>query len=333
MTSQFRLSKLWPQRLRDHQVSVHTVLKRGGLPEGLFQQEKVFVTTGELFAFFRAIGESSDDPAIGLKLGAEQRLERYDPAAIAAFCSKSLRDAIARVALYKQITCPEEIRVQAAKDTMSVEFAWFPSEEIAPYVLVDVCLSWIHSMGHRGTEGKLHPLRVEFTRPVRAREIFESHFGCKVEFKTPRNLLIFRSSDLDLPFVSHNADLLELVGTQLAEEIRERELSTSIEDQIKRSIKRSLAGRRPALEDVAQEMRLSDRTLQRRLTDAGLTFQKLVEDTRREMAQHYLKQQAIELNETAYLLGYEDANSFFRAFHQWEGITPGEWRKGNLSPG
>jgi AraC-like DNA-binding protein len=71
---------------------------------------------------------------------------------------------------------------------------------------------------------------------------------------------------------------------------------------------------------------LSVRTLQRRLTDVGITFQQLVEDTRRELARHYLKQSTVEINETAYLLGYEDANSFFRAFHGWEGTSPGEWR-------
>ena len=77
---------------------------------------------------------------------------------------------------------------------------------------------------------------------------------------------------------------------------------------------------------------MSARTLQRRLTDAGITFQQLVEDTRRDLARHYLKQSAVELNEAAYLLGYEDANSFFRAFHVWEGTSPGEWRTQHRTP-
>jgi AraC-like DNA-binding protein len=66
--------------------------------------------------------------------------------------------------------------------------------------------------------------------------------------------------------------------------------------------------------------------LQRRLTDEDATFQQLMEDARRELAQHYLLHSSLELNQTAYLLGYEDANSFFRAFHNWEGTSPGEWR-------
>ena len=77
---------------------------------------------------------------------------------------------------------------------------------------------------------------------------------------------------------------------------------------------------------ISRELHLSTRTLERRLTAERAKSQQLMEEARRELAQHYLLHSSLELNETAYLLGYEDANSFFRAFHQWEGTSPGEWR-------
>ena len=224
------------------------------------------------------------------------------------------------------MTCLEKIRIHTTRDEASVEFFYLQAEEVQPDVLVDLCLSWILSIGRRGTDGQLTPLRLELTRPVQNHELLEAHFGCRVRFKAARNALVFRSSDLDRPFVTHNEELLTAIGSQLETELQERNTGADVGDQVKSTLKRSLAGKRPTLQHVAQELGMSVRTLQRRLADADITFQQMVEDTRRELAQHYLKQSTVELNEAALLLGYEDANSFFRAFHLWEGTSPGEWR-------
>ena len=325
-SDRFKVSSLWPTRLREHQISVPAVLRRAGLPAAFFQQEKIYATTAELFALWRAIGETSSDPAIGLKLGAEPRFERYQPSAIAAVCSRSFRDALQRIARYKKLTCPEEIRVRTAGDEASVEFIYLEADETQPDVLVDLGLSWILSIGRRGTDGQITPLRLELTRSPENRDLLESHFGCRVRFKVGRNTLIFHSSDLDRPFVTQNDELLKAIGAQLEAELKERDSGADLGDQVKHTLKRSLAGKRPTLPQVARELCMSARTLQRRLTDADITFQQLVEDTRRELAHHYLKHSTVELNEAAFLLGYEDSNSFFRAFQGWEGTTPGEWR-------
>lgn len=207
-----------------------------------------------------------------------------------------------------------------------MEFIYLQAEEVQPDVLVDLCLSWILSIGRRGTDGQITPLRLELTRPIQHRELLESHFGCRVRFKAGRNALVFRSSDLDRPFVTHNEELLMTIGAQLETELQARNSSAEVGDQVKHTLKRSLAGKWPTLQHIAQELCMSVRTLQRRLADADITFQQLVEETRRELAHHYLKHSTVELNEAAFLLGYEDANSFFRAFHVWEGTSPGEWR-------
>jgi AraC-like DNA-binding protein len=138
--------------------------------------------------------------------------------------------------------------------------------------------------------------------------------------------LVFNKADMDLPFVTSNAELLAIVAPQLEAELAEQLAQKTFREQAKAILKRLLAGQRPGIQDLARELHLSTRTLQRRLTEEGVTFQRLLEEARRELARHYLLHSSRELNETAYLLGFEDANSFFRAFHHWEGTTPGQWR-------
>jgi len=158
------------------------------------------------------------------------------------------------------------------------------------------------------------------------REMYEAHFGCPVKFKARQNALVFSKADMELPFVTYNADLLAIVAPQLEAELAEQLAQKTFSEQAKGILKQLLAGQRPEIEDLARELHLSTRTLQRRLTEQGITFQRLLDEARRELARHYLLHSSRELNETAYLLGYEDANSFFRAFHKWEGTPPGLWR-------
>jgi AraC-like DNA-binding protein len=326
MSDRFRITKGWAVRFAQEKIAVPIMLRRAGLPPGLFQQEKIYVTTAELFALWRTVAEMSPDPGFGLKLGTELRFERSHPVAIAGVCSRTFGDALQRLARYKQLTCPEEIRVQRKARETSVEILFIEAKETQPDIMVDLGLSWILGVGRQGSDGEITPLRLELTRVVKHRAMLESHFGCRVRFRADRNALIFHSGDLDRPFVTYNEELVTLIGTQLDSQLKEQSTSNNVTEQVKRTLRQLLAGRRPTLPDVAQELGLGARTLQRRLTDEGTSFQQVVEDTRRELACHYLKQSSMELNEAAFLVGFEDANSFFRAFHNWEGTSPGAWR-------
>src|SRR6202035_5215860 len=124
MTNRFRVSSALLRRLEDVGLRPLAVLRQAGLPLGLFDQEKILVTTEEMFSLYRGISEVSRDPAIGLKLGTEERVERYDPVAIAALYTRSFRDALQRLARYKQLTCPEEIRLVERGGEFLVQFIW-----------------------------------------------------------------------------------------------------------------------------------------------------------------------------------------------------------------
>jgi len=326
MANRFRVSSTLPRKLDELGVSADAVLRQAGLPSGLFQQEKIFVSTEEFFALYRGIAEANNDPGFGLKLGTEDRVERYDPIKLAALSARSFRDALQRVARYKQLTCPEEIHLVERGNECAVQFIWLLANEQEPMMLVDVCFAWILTIASRGVGQPLSPKRVELQRASAHREIYERHFGSPVKFNASQNALVFNQADMDLPFVTNNKELLAIVAPQLEAELAEQLAQKTFSEQAKAILKRLLAGQRPGIQDLARELHLSVRTLQRRFTEQGISFQRLLEDARRELAHHYLLHSSRELSETAYLLGYEDANSFFRAFHHWEGTSPNQWR-------
>jgi AraC-like DNA-binding protein len=331
VSNRFRVSNTVIRRLEDLGLAPAAVLRHAGLAPDLFEQERVLVSTEELFALYRGMEQASGDPTFGLKIGNEDRVERYDPVAIAALYARSFRDALERMARYKQLTCPEAIHVTEVDDECRVQFEWLLAREEEPGLLIDLCFSWVAEIAGRGSDNVIKPKRVEFSRSEANRAAYDAHFGCKIRFDAPHNVLVFERQDLERPFVTHNADLLAIVAPRLEAELQQQLAERSFRERVKAALKRMIAGQRPELRTVAKELHMSARTLQRRLTDEGATFQQLVGEARRELARHYLQHSSLELNETAYLLGYEDANSFFRAFQQWEGTSPGEWRA-QLSP-
>lgn len=326
MSARFRFSNTVLRRFEDLGVSTELVLRHAGLALSALEQDRIFVSTEELFGIYEGLAKYSADPAIGLKIALEGRVERYDPVAIAALYARSFRDALSRMQRYKQLTCPEAIHVTERNEECHVEFQWLLAQAREPELLIDLCFAWVREIAARGSDGAIKIKRVELARPEARRALYEEHFGGPVVFESARNVLVFHATDLETPFVTHNAEVLAMVAPQLEAELAQQLASRSFREQVKVTLKRLLAGQRPELRAVARELGVSARTLQRRLTDEAITFQQLVAEARRELAHHYLEQSRLELNETAYLLGYEDANSFFRAFQQWEGTSPGEWR-------
>ncbi len=212
------------------------------------------------------------------------------------------------------------------KEECRVGFNWILSQELAPPLLIDAVFSATVELGRRGTRLPVRALRVELARNATHREIHEAHYGCPVKFKARRNAIFFRTTDLDLPFVTYNAELLAMLSPQLDQELARRKAEQTLVAKVKWVLVRLLGGHQPGIMTVAKELGMSSRTLQRRITEDGTSFRQLVNDARRELARQYLLQPSLELGETACLLGYEDPNSFFRAFREWEGMTPGEWK-------
>jgi AraC-like DNA-binding protein len=231
-----------------------------------------------------------------------------------------------QIARYKQLSCPEAVVLESGATEWSIQFRWLLAKEMEPAVLTDLCFAWVLAIARHGTGMRISPVRLELQRPRAHARSLERHFGCPVVFGAARNAIVFRAADAGLRFVTRNAELLAMLAPQLDEELKQHRGEESFPERVRATIQRKLTGSRPKMQEIARELHISSRTLQRRLQDAGYSFQRALEEARHQLARHYLSNSVLELSETAHLLGYEDSNSFVRAFRVWEGVPPAHWR-------
>jgi len=332
MVKHFRIAGMLRTRLMEAGLDVSAILRRAGLPRDLFDQTRILVSTEELFALWRAIGELGKDSSIGLKLATETKLERFHPMAIAALSTESFGAGVAHMARYKRLSAPEEILHEQTGKEWTIQFRWTLGVDVEPAVLIEHCFAWMLTIARQGTGTRISPLRVELVKPRIHLKALERFFGCPVVCGSSRNVLVFRSTDATLPFVTRSAELLDMLAPQFENDLKEHTpTEDSFVDLVRGAIQQRLTGHRPVIDEVAKDLHVSARTLQRRLQDAGSSFQRVLDDARHQMARYYLRNSVLELAEAAYLLGYEDCNSFARAFRGWEGIPPTHWRDSQSS--
>ena len=101
---------------------------------------------------------------LGLRLGAEERPENYSPISIAALFTRSFRDALNRVARYKKLTSPQDMRLSERGNEFAVQFLWLSAEVEESPIWIDSCFAWTVTIGRRGIGRNIHPLRVELRR-------------------------------------------------------------------------------------------------------------------------------------------------------------------------
>lgn len=327
MNKHFRFSGTNFVKMEELGVRPAAVLRRAGLSQGFANEARVLLTTKELFALWHAIGEVSGNPAIGLLLGTENRTQRFHPIGLVALSSDNFGAAIDQMAKYKQLTCPEEIVQKIGDGEWRIQFRWLLAEESEPPVLIECAFAWVLSIARHGTATRLFPLRIELLEPRAHAKMIERHFGCPVVCGARQNAMVFRSGDAQRPFITRNAELLAMLAPHFEEELRLENVDENFAERVRKTIQQKLTGRRPSIDDIADALHTSSRTLQRRLQDEGSSFQRVLDEARHQLARHYLNNSVLELNEAAYLLGYEDGNSFVRAFRTWEGVPPARWRE------
>ena len=159
-----------------------------------------------------------------------------------------------------------------------------------------------------------------------------STFGCPVRFDQPASRMLLCADDLDAPIPSRNPQMFDL-HERLVHERLARLGNTRTSHRVHAEIVRRLPQGEPRREDIASELALTDRTLQRRLQAENTSYLQLLDAARSELARKYLAENRLSLGEVASLLGFGDQSNFFRACKRWFGLPPGQYRQQHGSHG
>ncbi|TBL78933.1 helix-turn-helix transcriptional regulator [Paenibacillus thalictri] len=306
-------------------IAPDDIARKARLPLTLIT-ESAAVTASQYFDIWQAYSDLVGDTASAIiKLVTVFETTQYPPSVLATYHARDYRDALNRMARYKQLCPPESLRITEEGERFTIELEWRDCEHSGPPVLVGTTLAFLLELGRRGTGRPIPARSVEFAHSMGDVQALEAYFGCPIRIGATANRLTLHRSDLDRPFVSYNKELLEIL-TPVLDQTLDEHRSRSIPEVVKWILKRSLSRGRLDIRDVASELGMSDRTLQRRLTEEGATFKQLLTQARHEQAREYLANPKLEIKEVAFLIGYEDQNSFYRAFRLWEGDTPAHWR-------
>lgn len=313
-------------------VAMQQVAEATRLPAAVLLNQTA-ATTEQYFALWNCLQQVSGSADIGIRFVQAFDVTQLPPSFFAAHIARDYRDALHRIARFKRLSAPESIIIDEQQDICNIDISWAINNTTMPDTLIDATFASLFELGRKNSKEPIYIKAAQVTRKDDNNGYLEQYLNCDVQTNAPVNRLVFDSKVLNSRFTSYNQELLNLVVPQLENELNNSNNTQRYSDQVKWVIGQCLSSGCPKISLVADELGVGTRTLQRRITAEGFTFKDLLNQVRLDNAKQYLSDPQLSLFEIAALLGYEDQNSFYRAFKGWEGDSPSHWRSSQLEPG
>ncbi len=240
--------------------------------------------------------------------------------------ASDVRSALQSIARFAHLASPTAaIEMDASAGRCRLRLKILPGRlPVAPQrfdYLAITCLRGLHWVtGRQDRPLAYHSPGPEPAQPERWREAF----GCPVVFNAPDCLLELPAEVLAQPIPTADPTVSDLCA-RLAEQIAEQQ-SHSVSARVRQVLSEQLSRGDPRRETIASSLCMSERTLQRRLTEEGTSFAELVDKVRREAAERYFRHSDFSPTEITFALGFSDPSNFYRACKRWFGCSPSTMR-------
>lgn len=315
------ISTQFQEYLKSLGIDITLLLQKAEVPNKLWQEE-INLTTLEYYRLLQEFDKVMSEENIR-SLSQISNIQMFIPAFFAALSAPHGTEAIERFSRFKKIIGPIKLDVIKTNNTISVTFKFaHPNMELPKFAVLNEQL-FLLSLIRTGSGEKVIPLIVE--SPFDYDEKTVEEFGIQIQ-KGDINRIVFDIDDVEKPFLTQNNIMWKYLepelNKQLAEQINEQSFAAFVQQELYSAIPSGFF----LVEDIANSLGVSTRTLQRNLSAENTSFKQELQAVQKAMAFSYLKMK-LPTEEISSLIGYSDVNAFIRAFKKWTGMTLTAYKK------
>lgn len=285
------------------------------------------ISRTQFSAMLHQVQQRVQQPALGLALAKHISAAHLGVLGYLILACSNLGDALIRMERYgRLIDDAIEMQIQQVGD--QVELSWPPLLTAADAVFVELGTASIVQFA-RNITGQAAPMTaVGFAHGhERSVQLYRQFFGCVPSFGQPQTFLRFPIAYLSLPLRQPDAVLLDILEVQANQALALLPHTDVFLQDVRRLLIRLCREAAPTLEQVADALHMTPRTLQRRLVEHEVRFQVLLDEVRLQLCEQYLQDDRLQLTDIAALLGYSDQSALTRAYRRWTGRTPYQQRR------
>ncbi|WP_133300628.1 AraC family transcriptional regulator [Seongchinamella sediminis] len=316
------------ERMQSRGFSPEQVLEGTGLDQAQIGSEQFSPRPDQYRAIIGNIIRLTEDPHIGLALGDEFKISNLGVLGYAALSASNLahsRELFSRYdALVEHILLPSTV---VTEDRWCTELKeTFPLGELVPFA-VEEFISRTCGLAADLTNKPFPVLEIRVTYPEPDDiEVYRQRFDCPMYFDQPRNLILWDVNSQDNQISLANEEVCKLCEQQCKMLIDQMADADLLSSKIRKALVKN-PGEFPTLEEMSRRLNMGSRTLRRRLVQENLTYQQILDDTRKDLALQYLQHTSLTPKEIGYLLGYNSVSNFRRAFKGWTGKKLTDYRE------
>ncbi len=309
------------------------LIDAGELHAAVLDQPDARVPLLALYAVIEKAAALTNDPCLGLHFAISLKLEDLDALGFLMITSSTLGDSLERMLRYQRLWNEgEKYAMQVTGDSVRFTYEQYGPRRPAHAQMAQMALCDFAVNGPRFVPG-LEVDEVRFREPLPPEvEEYERIFQRPVVFGARVDEVRFPTRLLELSLPDANEALCRFFERYAGERIQRLPQSRSLRERVRALLRKGLPDAKVKLEHIAAELHMSQRTLQRRLSDEGTSVHAELDEVRRQQALYFLETGAA-IAELSWLLGYAEPSAFHRAFKRWTGQSPEAWRaEANRSP-